>query len=111
TRLAVTALQAIRDRNKLDTHLVDDVVLGCVMPIGEQGADIARTAAVMAGFAESVSGVQVTRFCASGLEATNMAAAQVMAGQSQAAIGGGGGRMGPGPVGSRRGARPAQPGG
>ncbi len=57
-RLAVTALQAIRDRNKLDTHLVDDVVLGCVMPIGEQGADIARTAAVMAGFAESVSGVQ-----------------------------------------------------
>ena len=45
-RLAVTALQAIRDRNKLDTHLVDDVVLGCVMPIGEQGADIARTAAV-----------------------------------------------------------------
>ena len=43
-RLAVTALQALRDRNKLDTHLVDDIVLGCVMPIGEQGADIARTA-------------------------------------------------------------------
>ena len=74
-RLAVTALQAIRDRNKLDTHLVDDVILGCVMPIGEQGADIARTAAVMAGYAETVSGVQVNRFCASGLEATNMAAA------------------------------------
>mgnify|MGYP003694739911 CR=1 FL=1 len=88
-RLAVTALQAIRDRNKLDTHLVDDVVLGCVMPIGEQGADIARTAAVVAGYAETVSGVQVNRFCASGLEATNMAAAQVMSGQSQAAIGGG----------------------
>ena len=51
-RLAVTALQAIRDRNKLDTHLVDDVVLGCVMPIGEQGADIARTAAVLAGYAD-----------------------------------------------------------
>ena len=48
-RLAVTALQALRDRNKLDTHLVDDVVLGCVMPIGEQGADIARTAAVVRG--------------------------------------------------------------
>ena len=88
-RLAVTALQAIRDRNKLDTQLVDDVVLGCVMPIGEQGADIARTASVMAGYAETVSGVQVNRFCASGLEATNMAAAQVMSGQSQAAIGGG----------------------
>ena len=51
-KLAVTALQAVRDRNNLDTHLVDDVVLGCVMPIGEQGANIARTAAVMAGFAE-----------------------------------------------------------
>ena len=74
-RLAVTALQALRDRNKLDTHLVDDIVLGCVMPIGEQGADIARTASVVAGYAETVSGVQVNRFCASGLEATNMAAA------------------------------------
>ena len=69
-RLAVTALQALRDRNNLDTHLVDDIVLGCVMPIGEQGADIARTASVMAGYAETVSGVQVNRFCASGLEAT-----------------------------------------
>src|SRR4029077_18465250 len=88
-RLAVTALQAIRDRNKLDTHLVDDVVLGCVMPIGEQGADIARTAAVVAGYAESVPGVQVNRICASGLEATNMAAAQVMSGQSQATSRGG----------------------
>ena len=55
-RLAVTALQALRDRNKLDTHLVDDVVLGCVMPIGEQGADIARTAAVVAGYAETRAG-------------------------------------------------------
>ena len=105
-RLAVTALQAIRDRNKLDTHLVDDVVLGCVMPIGEQGADIARTAAVMAGYAESVSGVQVNRFCASGLEATNMAAAQVMSGQSQAAIGGGVESMSRVPMGSDGGAWP-----
>jgi acetyl-CoA C-acetyltransferase len=64
-RLAVTALQAVRDRNNLDTHLVDDIVLGCVMPIGEQGADIARTASVMAGYAETVSGVQINRFCAS----------------------------------------------
>jgi len=103
-RLAVTALQAIRDRNKLDTHLVDDVVLGCVMPIGEQGADIARTAAVRAGFAETVPGVQVNRFCASGLEATNMAAAQVMSGQSQAAIGGGVESMSRVPMGSDGGA-------
>src|SRR5260370_39858872 len=76
-RLAVTALQAIRDRNKLDTHLVDDVVLGCVMPIGEHGADLARTAAVVAGYAESVPGVQVNRFCATGLVDTNMTTAQV----------------------------------
>ena len=108
-RLAVTALQAIRDRSKLDTHLVDDVVLGCVMPIGEQGADIARTAAVMAGYAESVSGVQVNRFCASGLEATNMAAAQVMSGQSQAAIGGGVESMSRVPMGSDGGAWPVDP--
>src|SRR5260221_9358218 len=93
-RLAVTALQAIRDRNKLDTHLVDDVVLGCVMPIGEQGADIARTAAVMAGFAEKGFVVQVNRFCASGLEAHNTAAALVMLGQSQAVIAGGVGGTG-----------------
>src|SRR3982750_3034165 len=108
-RLAVTALQAIRDRNKLDTHLVDDIVLGCVMPIGEQGADIARTAAVVAGYAETVSGVQVNRFCASGLEATNMAAAQVMSGQSQAVIGGGVESMSRVPMGSDGGAWPVDP--
>ncbi|TWT12817.1 acetyl-CoA C-acetyltransferase [Reyranella sp. CPCC 100927] len=109
TRLAVSALQAIRDRNKLDTALVDDVVLGCVMPIGEQGANIARTAAVMAGFAETVAGVQVNRFCASGLEATNMAAAQVMSGQSQAVIGGGVESMSRVPMGSDGGAWPVDP--
>src|SRR5260221_4676069 len=108
-RLAVTALQALRDRNKLDTHLIDDVVLGCVMPVGEQGADVARTAAVMAGYAETVSGVQVNRFCASGLEATNMAAAQVMAGQSQAVIGGGVESMSRVPMGSDGGAWPVDP--
>ena len=108
-RLAVTALQALRDRNKLDTHLVDDIVLGCVMPIGEQGADIARTAAVVAGYAETVSGVQVNRFCASGLEATNMAAAQVMSGQSQATIGGGVESMSRVPMGSDGGAWPVDP--
>ncbi len=108
-KLAVTALQALRDRNKLDTHLVDDVVLGCVMPIGEQGANIARTAAVMSGFAESVAGVQINRFCASGLEATNMAAAQVMSGQSQAVIGGGVESMSRVPMGSDGGAWPVDP--
>lgn len=100
TRLAVAPLQALRDRNGLDTSQIDDVVLGCVMPIGEQGANIARTAAVMAGYAETVSGVQINRFCASGLEATNMAAAQIMSGQSQAAIGGGVESMSRVPMGS-----------
>lgn len=87
--LAKTVLQQIRDRNDLDTSLVDDVVLGCVEPVGEQGADIARVAVLAADYAETTAGVQVNRFCASGLEATNMAAAQVMAGQSDMAIGGG----------------------
>ncbi|MBP7065191.1 acetyl-CoA C-acetyltransferase [Ferrovibrio sp.] len=88
-RLATTVLEAMRDRNELDTSLVDDVVLGCVEPVGEQGADIARVAVIQSGYAESVAGVQINRFCASGLEACNMAAAQVMSGQSQMAIGGG----------------------
>ena len=82
-------LQALRDRNNLDTSLVDDVVLGCVAPVGEQGSDIARIAVLNADYAETVAGVQINRFCASGLEACNMAAAQVMAGQSDLAIGGG----------------------
>ena len=87
--LATTVLKAVRDRNGLDTALVDDVVLGCVDPVGEAGADIARVAVLNADYAETVAGVQINRFCASGLEATNMAAAQVMSGQSKVAIGGG----------------------
>src|SRR6476660_10264277 len=108
-RLAVTALKALQERNTFDSKLVDDVVLGCVMPIGEQGANIARTAAVMAGLAETVPGVSVNRFCASGLEATNMAAAQVMSGQSQAVIGGGVESMSRVPMGSDGGAWPTDP--
>lgn len=88
-RLAAAALEALRDRNALDTARVDDVVLGVVEPVGEQGADIARVAALHAGYAETVAGVQINRFCASGLEAVNMAAGQVMAGQSDMAVGGG----------------------
>src|SRR5436190_9863792 len=87
--LATQALQALRDRNTLDTRSVDDVVLGCVDPVGEAGADIARIAALNADYADSVSGVQINRFCASGLEAVNIAAAQIMAGQSVMTIGGG----------------------
>ncbi|MDE2466361.1 MAG: acetyl-CoA C-acetyltransferase [Alphaproteobacteria bacterium] len=87
--LATQALKAVRDRNQLDTEWVDDVVLGCVDPVGEQGSDIARIAVLNADYADSVAGVQINRFCASGLEATNMAAAQIMSGQSEMTIGGG----------------------
>jgi acetyl-CoA C-acetyltransferase len=89
TNLTSQVLSSLRDRNELDTSLVDDVVLGCVTPVGEQGADIARVAALNADYAETVAGKQLNRFCASGLEAVNTAAAQVMSGQSDAVIGGG----------------------
>ncbi|CAJ0814939.1 Putative acyltransferase [Ralstonia wenshanensis] len=108
-RLAATALRAIRDRNQLDTALVDDVVLGCVEPVGEQGACIGRVAALSAGYAETTAGVQINRFCASGLEACNMAAAQVMAGQSDFAIGGGVESMSRVPMGASGGAWPVDP--
>jgi acetyl-CoA C-acetyltransferase len=88
-QLAAQTLAALRDRNALDTARVDDVVLGCVTPVGEQGANIARVSALVAGYAESVPGKQLNRFCASGLEAVNTAAAQVMSGQSDFVVGGG----------------------
>lgn len=87
--LASQVLAALRDRNDLETSLVDDVILGCVAPVGEQGSDIARIAVLNADYAENVPGKQINRFCASGLEAVNSAAAQVMSGQSDVAIGGG----------------------
>ncbi len=87
--LGSQVLRNIRDRNKLDTSIVDDVIFGCVDPVGEQGSNIARIAVLNADYAESVAGVQINRFCASGLEACNMAAAQVMSGQSDMTIGGG----------------------
>jgi acetyl-CoA C-acetyltransferase len=82
-------LQALRQRLDLDTSLVDDVVLGCVTPVGEQGADIARTAVLDAGWAESVAGVTLSRFCASGLEAVNLAAAKVASGFEDMVVAGG----------------------
>jgi len=102
--LATGILKAVRDRNNLDTGLVDDVVMGVVSPTKEQGSDIARVAVINADYAETVAGVQINRFCASGLEAVNMAAAQVMAGQSQFAIGGGVESMSRVPMGSDSGA-------
>ena len=87
--LASQVLRGLRDRNGLDTGILDDVVLGCVAPVGEQGANIARVAAMNADYAQSVPGKQINRFCASGLEAVNTVAAQVMAGQSAAGVAGG----------------------
>jgi len=87
--LAAQTLGAIKSRNALDTGQVDDVVLGVVDPVGEAAADIARTAALVAGYGDSVPGVQINRFCASGLDAVNFAAAQIMAGAQEMAVGGG----------------------
>ena len=87
--LGTQVLKNIRDRNKLDTKMVDDVVFGCVDPVGEQGSDIARLAVLNADYADTTAGVQINRFCASGLEACNMAAGQIMSGQSDMTIGGG----------------------
>src|SRR5947199_1617341 len=87
--LATQALAALKARNGLDPALIDDVVLGCVDPVGEAGGDIARAAAINAGYGNGVPGVQINRFCASGLDAVNFAAAQVMSGQHDMTVGGG----------------------
>jgi acetyl-CoA C-acetyltransferase len=87
--LAATPLRALKERNNLNVGDVDDVVLGCVDPVGEAGGDIARMAALTAGYGHTVPGVQINRFCASGLDAVNFAAAQVMSGQHSLTIGGG----------------------
>ena len=107
--LAATVLRAIRERNGLDTGLVDDVVLGCVEPVAEQGADIARVAALYADYAVTAPGVTVSRFCASGLEACNQAAGQIMAGQSDLVVGGGVESMSRVPMFSSGGAWPTDP--
>jgi acetyl-CoA C-acetyltransferase len=107
--LAAQTLAAVRDRNKLDTKLIDDVVLGCVDPVGEAGGDIARAAALVAGFGDEVPGVQINRFCASGLDAVNFAAAQVMSGQHEMTIGGGAESMSRIGIGASGGAWPVDP--
>jgi acetyl-CoA C-acetyltransferase len=108
-RLAETALRALRERNGLDTRLVDDVILGCVDPVGEAGGDIARAAALVADYGDHVPGVQINRFCASGLDAVNFAAAQVMSGQAGMAIGGGVESMSRVGIGASGGAWPVDP--
>ncbi len=107
--LATQTLEAIAQRNALDASLIDDVVLGCVDPVGEAGGDIARMAALCAGFGDSVPGIQINRFCASGLDAVNFASAQVMSGQQDMAIGGGVESMSRVGIGASGGAWPVDP--
>jgi acetyl-CoA C-acetyltransferase len=107
--LATQTLAALRERNGLDPQLVDDVVLGCVDPVGEAGGDIARAAALTAGYGDSVPGVQINRFCASGLDAVNFAAAQIMSGQHDMTIGGGVESMSRIGIGASGGAWPVDP--
>ena len=107
--LASQALAAIKDRHDLDPVLLDDVVLGCVDPVGEAGGDIARVAAIMAGFGNEVPGIQINRFCASGLDAVNFAAAEIMSGQHDMTIGGGVESMSRVGIGASGGAWPVDP--
>jgi acetyl-CoA C-acetyltransferase len=107
--LVTQALAALKERNKLDPALVDDVVLGCVDPIGEAGGDIARVAALTAGYGDGVPGVQINRFCASGLDAVNFAAAEIMSGQHDMTIGGGVESMSRVGIGAAGGAWPMDP--
>src|SRR2546427_6939769 len=107
--LAAQVLGAVRDRNQLDPALVDDVVLGCVDAVGEAGGDIARAAVLTAGYGDSVPGIQINRFCASGLDAVNFAAAQIMSGQHEMSVGGGVESMSRVGIGASGGAWPMDP--
>ncbi len=107
--LATQALAALKERNQLDPTLVDDVVLGCVDPVGEAGGDIARAAALAAGYGNGVPGIQINRFCASGLDAVNFAAAEIMSGQHDMTIGGGVESMSRVGIGASGGAWPMDP--
>jgi acetyl-CoA C-acetyltransferase len=103
--LVVGLLDAVQQRNPgLDPERIDDLVLGVVTPIGDQGGDIAKTAALAAGYPETVGGVQLNRFCASGLEAVNQAAARVRSGFEDLILAGGVESMSRVPMGSDGGA-------
>ncbi|MCW2952542.1 MAG: acetyl-CoA acetyltransferase, partial [Conexibacter sp.] len=87
--LVTQLLQAVQERNNLDTALLDDVIIGMAQPVGEQGGVLARAALLQAGYAQSVAGQQIHRFCATALDAVNLLAAQVHSGMIQAGVGGG----------------------
>jgi acetyl-CoA C-acetyltransferase len=108
-RLAATTLKAVRERSSLDTHLVDDVILGCVDPVGEAGGNVARAAVFAADYGAHVPGMQINRFCASGLDAVNMAAGQVASGQHDMVVAGGVESMSRVGIGTSGGAWPVDP--
>ncbi|MDT7788142.1 MAG: acetyl-CoA C-acetyltransferase [Pseudonocardiales bacterium] len=108
--LAAGVLRALSERNSLDTSAVDDVVFGVVSPLGEQGGDIARTAVLAAGWDQRPAGVQLNRFCASGLESVNLAAAKVASGFEDLVVAGGVESMSRVPMGSDGGAWAIDPG-
>lgn len=107
--LAATPLRALRQRHDLQTGQIDDVILGCVDPIGEAGGNIARAAVFAAGFDQSVPGMQINRFCASGLDAVNMAFAQIASGQNELVVAGGVESMSRIGIGASGGAWPVDP--
>ncbi|MAT54781.1 MAG: acetyl-CoA acetyltransferase [Saprospirales bacterium] len=99
-----TCLNGLQERNQLDTAEVEDVIMGCVTPIDEQGYNIAKSAALYSGWADSVAGMQLNRYCASGLEAINLAAMQIGAGWGELLVAGGVESMSRVPMGSDGGA-------
>ena len=103
-QLLQTLLKTLRQRCLPETALVDDLMVGCVTPVGEQGANLARTALLAAGWDEGVPGIQVNRFCASGLETVNLAAAKVRAGWADLIVAGGVESMSRVPIGADGGA-------
>ncbi len=107
--LLAQVLGHLRDRNNMDTSLVEDVIAGCGSPIGEQGSAIGRSACLVADYACSVPGQQIHRFCSSGLEAVNLAAAKVMAGHCELVIACGVESMSRIPIGSSGGAWSSDP--
>lgn len=108
-RLSAKTLEAVRDRNEIDTTKVDDVILGCVDPVGEAGSDIARSAVFEAGYDNTVPGIQINRFCASGLDAINMAASKINSGADDVVIAGGVESMSRVGIGASGGAWPMDP--
>ncbi len=102
--LLAQTMNHLRDRNDLDTSRVDDIIMGCVTPVDEQGSDIARLAAIYAGWDTDTPGVQIDRFCASGFETVNMAAAKVRSGWEDLVVAGGIECMSRVPMGSNGGA-------